>query len=266
MTYTGDRPFTGQPLTEIPKQQHPPEGIQWAHWAGTENWAALVNEDNFGLGVWNPGVYSFCGGFACGQPGKGGPKDAPTGYIAPLHKDILDWNIDYKFSYVLIVDTLDGIRKYVYENASRTLLPHYDFTGDRQHWIYRQARDTGWPIQGYLQIHADGNDPQCIGPESFWGAEADHKVKLTLSARKQNEPKTFTCRLFWKTRAENGFSEERCLPIQITADETFRTYTLDIGKHPGYVGAVTGLRLDPFDYAEADDWIRITDILIESQH
>lgn len=266
MTYTGDRPFTGQSLEEIPKQQHPPEGIRWARWTATENWAALVNEQDFGLGVWNEGVYAFCGGFACGQPGQGGPKDAPTGYIAPLRKEILDWNIDYEFSYVLIVDTLDNIRQYVYEHAAKDSLPHYDFSRDRQHWIFHQARDAGWPIPGCLEVHADGNDPQCLGPESFWKARPDHILKMTLSARRMAGPKGFTGRLYWKTRDKNQFSEDRCLPVEIMADEVYRDYTLEIGKHTEYTGIITGLRFDPFHQAQADEWVRIKNIVIESQH
>ncbi len=265
MTYTGDRPFTGQSLEEIPKQQHPPEGIRWARWTATENWAALVNEQDFGLGVWNEGVYAFCGGFACGQPGQGGPKDAPTGYIAPLRKEILDWNIDYEFSYVLIVDTLDNIRQYVYEHAAKDLLPQYDFSRDRQHWIYHQARDAGWPFPGCLEVHADGNDPQCLGPESFWKAQPDHILKMTLSARRMTGPKVFTGRLYWKTRDKNQFSEDRCLPVEIMADEAYRDYTLEIGKHTEYTGMITGLRFDPFHQAQADEWVRIKNIVIESQ-
>jgi hypothetical protein len=263
MTYTGDQPFSGAPLEEIPKQQHPPEGIRWAHWTATENWAALVNEQDFGLGIWNKGVYHFIGGFAGGKPGTGGPKDAPTGYIAPLHKDILDWNIEYQFSYVLIVDTLTGIRDYVYAHASKCEPPQHVFSKDRQHWTYHQARDTGWPIQGYLEVHAAGKDPQCLGPESFWQAHPVHQAELIVSARKKSEPRTFTGRLYWKTKTENRFSNERSLSFEVTADETFRTYTLDIGKHPGYAGMITGLRFDPFDHAEADEWMRIRSIKIE---
>lgn len=49
-------------------------GGPWDSWYATENWAALVREDDFGVGIWSPGSYQYTGGFA-GKPGQGGPKD-----------------------------------------------------------------------------------------------------------------------------------------------------------------------------------------------
>jgi len=92
MTYTGDKPFTGGELVRIQKQKGEPG--PWSRWLATENWAALVDDNDFGLGVWNPGASEIGGGFA-GKPGKGGPHDGPTGYIAPDPPEIIDWNIDY---------------------------------------------------------------------------------------------------------------------------------------------------------------------------
>ncbi|MGO9112103.1 MAG: hypothetical protein ACLP9L_22995, partial [Thermoguttaceae bacterium] len=80
MTYTGDRPFTGGKLSRIEKRIGEPG--PWSGWMATESWAALVNDESFGLGIWIPDCCGFTGGFA-GKPGKGGPFDAPTGYIAP---------------------------------------------------------------------------------------------------------------------------------------------------------------------------------------
>ena len=62
------------------------------------------------------------GGFA-GQPGVGGPKDAPTGYIAPLHEEIIDWNIDYDYRYTLVVGSLSEIRDAIYALAPKPAPP-----------------------------------------------------------------------------------------------------------------------------------------------
>jgi hypothetical protein len=263
MTYTGDKPFTHDALAEIAKRQHGPGEFPWVYWTATENWAALVNEQNYGLGVWNEGAYSFVGGFAGGQPGKGGPKDNPTGYIAPMKKEIIDSNIQYEFRYVLIIDTLDNIRKYVYEHAAKNPLPAYDFSKDRQSWVCRNVKDAGWPIQGCLDIRTGGSEAQLVGPETFWQARPVHKLLITAAAKKNETPKTYQAQVFWKTAARNDFTEENSLAFSITADETFSTYTLDIGKQPGYQGAITGLRLDPFHTAVGDGWVRIRAIEIK---
>ena len=46
MTYCGDKPFTGDDLYRIPKKPNGKRG--WDYWLATENWAALVNDDNWG--------------------------------------------------------------------------------------------------------------------------------------------------------------------------------------------------------------------------
>ena len=69
----------GAELTRIEKPKLDPG--PWVSWRATENWAALVDDSDRGLGIWQPECYDFSGGFA-GVPGKGGPQDNPTGYIA----------------------------------------------------------------------------------------------------------------------------------------------------------------------------------------
>jgi hypothetical protein len=152
ITYKGDKPFTNDATTTIPPQ------FPWAYWTATEGWAALVNDKNEGLGVWHPDARDFCGGFA-GTPGAGGPKDGPTGYIAPLHNEIIDHNIVCDYKYVLILGSLDEIRRQVYALAPRPKPPVYRFANDRQHWHYSGAIDAGWPIRGELRITPQDGDP-----------------------------------------------------------------------------------------------------------
>ena len=59
----------------------------------TEHWAALVNDGNKGLGVYNGGGYRFIGGFF-GEKGTGGPKDVNIGYISPVSEELLDRTIE----------------------------------------------------------------------------------------------------------------------------------------------------------------------------
>ena len=76
MTYTGDRPFAEKPITEIPRQPAKDGRPQWATFFATEHWAALVDDDDWGLGVIHPDVVRFLGGFH-GKPNTGGPNDDP---------------------------------------------------------------------------------------------------------------------------------------------------------------------------------------------
>lgn len=260
--YSGPQPFTpgGKPfendrLSHFTKTWTNLEnagGSPWEHWTATENWAALVNEDDQGLGVFKPDTYSFIGGFF-GTPGKGGSKDGPTGYISPIRNEILDHNIGYEYEYVLIVGKLDEIRRYVYEHSERKSPPDYRFEKDRQHWVYRNAIDSGWPIRGELNISLDKDDPQLIGPVGFWQARHVPKIYIHAACRTQDTG----ARLFWKTHSKPGFAEQRSVSFETRPDGQYHTYEIDLSSSPHYKGAITGLRIDPVSTGHKGDYIKI---------
>ncbi|MBV9850350.1 MAG: hypothetical protein JO250_11805 [Armatimonadetes bacterium] len=249
MTYTGDRPFTGDAVNQIPSK------FPWPNWQATENWAALVNEAGWGLGVWEPGVTLFGGGFS-GKPGTGGPKDDPTGYIAPVYEEILDHDIVYDFQYVLILGNLDEIRAYVYAHAPRPAPPDYRFQKDRQHWRYVNATDTGWPIRGELKVTLDQNDPQMIGPDGFWLAAQAPKLFLRAAFHTGSD----SAQVFWKRFDAPDFSESQSLTFPILPDGRYHTYVVNLSASPEYRGAITGLRLDPEPAGRPGDFIRVQSI------
>jgi hypothetical protein len=76
-----------------------------------ENWAALVNEDGFGMGVVSFETTSFIGGFS-GKKGRGGPHDPPTGYIAPVKSVALPPQGSYQFTFWLVLGDVNTIRAY----------------------------------------------------------------------------------------------------------------------------------------------------------
>ena len=254
-SYKGDKPFTNDKLSRFTKTWTSLEdagGSPWEYWTATENWAALVNKDDWGLGVFKPDTYPFTGGFF-GTPGKGGSKDGPTGYISPVQNEILDHNIGYEYEYVLIVGKLDEIRRYVYKHSQHKSLPDYRFEKNRQHWIYRNATDSGWPIRGTLNISLDKNDPQLIGPVGFWLARDAPKIYIHAACRTHDTG----ARLFWRTHSEPGFTEQRSVSFEIRPDGQYHTYEIDLSSSPQYKGAITGLRLDPVSTGHEGDYIKI---------
>ena len=107
-TYQGDKPWTNDALTQIHNS-----GPPWAYWETSENWAAFVNDGDWGLGVYNKSRTLFVGGFH-GVP-YGGPTSASTGYISPLTTEALDKNSVFEYEYDLILGNLSTIRSYVYQ-------------------------------------------------------------------------------------------------------------------------------------------------------
>lgn len=257
-SYASDRPFTGGELTQFTKTWTGFEnldGSPWENWSATENWAALVNDNDRGLGVFKPDTYSFKGGFF-GKPGKGGSKDGPTGYISPIRAEILDHNIQYEYEYTLIVGTLDEIRQFVYKEHGRQSLPDYRFEKDRQHWVYRNAVDTGWPIEGHLHVKLEENNPQIIGPQTFWKA-SDVPTMYIHAACKTSQT---DARLLWKTFAQPNFSSQRSVAFTLKPDEIYHTYKIDLSNRPDYKGNITGIRLDPVSAGAEGEYIKIKSI------
>jgi len=254
MTYTGEKPFTGGKLTRIVKKTK--GGFPWSRFNATECWTALVRDDGWGLGVWHAGRRLTLGGFA-GKPGKGGPKDGPTGYISPLHSEIIDHNIQYDYSYTLILGSLEEIRKAVYDHSKRPSPPNYVFKTDRQHWIYRNATDTGWPIKGELHISLDRRDPQLIGPVSFWQANDAPRLYIQTAFKTKATHAT----VLWRTHGQTGQDfGQNSIVFEIVGDGKYRTYVVDMKASSKYKGVITQIRLDPVPNGARGDIVKVRSI------
>ncbi len=109
-TYNGGSPFMNRPVEEIANS-----GPPWAYFSATEKWAALVQDNGWGLGVYNPDAQQFVGGFH-GTPGSGDPAGSSTGYLSPLRTENIRWNTVYEYDVFLILGYVADIRAWVYEN------------------------------------------------------------------------------------------------------------------------------------------------------
>lgn len=245
LTYEGDRPFTGLPVDEVPHD------FPWHSYQATECWTALVDKNDDGLGVWAPGTQGFSAGFA-GQPGAGGSKESPTGYIAPNKDEILDWNVRFQSRYTLILGSLKQIRAYVYAH-SKPSLPRWRFSKDRQDWRYVNASDTGLPIQGELNVKLEQNDPQLIGPVGCWAA-ADTPVLTVEAACRLHDP---NAQIFWSSLGTRVFSEARSLHFLLRPDGNYHTYHIRLSNSSAYNGTITQLRFDPEPDGAQGDFVRV---------
>jgi len=113
-SYFGDVPFTSAPLSN-PVTVNLSSGF-WGRYINnmvTENWMAYVDDNKWGIGVFNPLCTNFIAGMS-GQPG-GEATNGSTSYIAPVKKEILNKNSVYEYEYYLIVGTVDEIRSKIYQ-------------------------------------------------------------------------------------------------------------------------------------------------------
>jgi hypothetical protein len=241
-TYTGDKPFQGDALTEIENA-----GPPWDYWNSTESWSALVDDEGFGLGVFHPGVLLTVGGFH-GPKGRGGPRDGSTGYIAPLHTEVLDHDIVYESRATLIVGDLEkDIRAYAKANRPDPR-PDFDFTKDRAHCVPFRLTDEAPPYEGSWRLTLDQDDPHIVAAPVHYEAKRVPKLYLRAAYR----TKAREAELYFAPPG-GAFDGERRVTFRIKPDGKVRTYEIDLSRHPLYEGVIGQIRIDPIiDRTESD--------------
>jgi hypothetical protein len=233
-TYTGDRPFKDEPLTEIENA-----GPPWEYWTSTERWSALVDDEGFGLGVFNPSALLTVGGFH-GPKGQGGPRDVSTGYLAPLHTEVLDHDIVYEASATLIVGDLERDIRAFAKRSQPDPRPDLDFSSDRAHCVPFRMADEAPPFEGSWRLTLDQEDPHIVcAPMHF---EARRVRKLYLRAAYSTKGREGE---LYFAPPGGDFGPERRVTFRVKPDGRMRTYEIDLSKHPLYEGTIGHLRLDP---------------------
>jgi len=251
ISYTGSRPFTNEATQIMPKSatKHP-----WSFWLGTEQWSALLDEHDEGIGLITPGRIWFTGGFA-GQPGANDTHATHTGYLAGQALEILDHNIVHEFRYELVAGSLEQIRQRAKIHQTTTL-PTWDFTQDRQEWHYRDAHDKGWPIEGMLEVIPDGADPQMVGPPRLWQAE-DAPVLIIEAAFQTGES---SATLYWRKLGAPAPGRDDHITFPVQSDGQFRSYGVRLSESISYKGPMVQLRIDPASKGKADAVVRVKSI------
>ena len=252
-TYAGTAPFTSGSLTTMPNAAPP-----WNTFRATEGWAAYVDANDWGLGVFAPGNVKFIGGFA-GTPGTGSTTSSNTGYIAPIRQEIIDHDIVYEHTYHLILGSVASIRSYAVANKP-DLKPDHQFRGTRSGWTYANATDAGFPVTDRLHVNLGSADPQMIGPEcSFRAADVPRmyvRVAASIAGASQASG-----RLYWER--ENGsapMNTAQSKGFTITADGQFRTYEIDLSGTATWTGQISRLRFDPATTGTVGDFVEVQSI------
>jgi hypothetical protein len=246
-TYDGADPYTDAPVREITDDRG---GFftPGPSFLATEHWAALVNDDGFGVGLFEPRVTRFGG-----IPGNEYAIDYGwiNGYMAGSSADILSASTLYTYDYTLVLGSLDDIRAYAVEHRPDPR-PVYLFQKDRQHWWELNASDAGDPIRGALRVSPDRPDPQLYGPETSFPATGVHALYVrgawhTAQSRAQ---------LFWANA--DGFSGDRVASFDVANDGRFHTYRVPVDDLSTWAGTIKRLRLDVVDDPEPGRWVDIS--------
>lgn len=268
VTYLGNRPFTEEPVTVIVDKGNR-KGWPWVHFYTPENWVALLDDNGYGIGVFQPEVMRFNGGFHPNDSfkGYGGEKDGQTGHVAPIGKQILDHNIRLTYKTSLILGTLDDIRSYAKTNRTRPDNPEWNFNQSRDNWYYQGVvHDEGFPVKDGLNLQFE-KEASLVGPETFWKA-ADagfleiegnfHTMRGALAVTIEIQPvgkSDFTDWLNWsegefsveeeKMKKASVYPEKRAFrkTQEIIADGVKRTYRIKLNDLPEYVESMKSIKI-----------------------
>jgi hypothetical protein len=254
MSYTGEHPFTGAGLTHVRNNWR--EGWPWTRFTATERWAALVDENDWGLGVFKDDGGEFHGGIH-GDVRSDDPKHGSTAYIAPIHRESFDHNIVYEHRTDLMVGRLVEIRQRFNAMATKTP-PVWRFNKDRQHWTLRNATDQGLPLKGEWRIRCGEAKPRLEGPTQCWRAELAPVVEMEIAYRGM----AATSRLFWKRLDDDRSDAKKSRTWQLIPDGEFHSYRLNLAELPEYRGLITGLALEPVSEPRPGEQILVKSIAL----
>lgn len=256
MSYTGDKPFTNDALTHVKNDYKKP--WPWTRFIATERWAALVGDNDWGLGVFKDDGGEFHGG-THGEGRSDDPKHGSTAYVAPIHMENLDWNIVYEHRTEYVVGKLDEIRKRFNAMATKTP-PAWRFATDRQHWTLRDATDQGFPLKGEWRVKFGDKKPRLESVLQAWRADSAPALDLEIAYTGQ----ATTAKVLWKRIDDDKFSPAKSLPLELKADGAFHAYRLDLSSSPEYRGVIIGLAIEPVEKARPGDEIAIKSIVLLS--
>ncbi|MDR1817379.1 MAG: hypothetical protein LBR07_04220 [Puniceicoccales bacterium] len=276
VTYLGDKPFTGAPVTRLVTKNNQ-RGWPWVHFYAPENWVALLDERGTGIGVFQPETMTFNAGFHPNdaKKGFGGEKDAQTGHIAPVGVHVLDHNIVWSYKTVFILGTLDDIRGYAEKHWKNRAPPRWNFKNSRHGWHFNgNMRDTGFPLNDALDLRFT-KASALTGPVTFWKAEdapvleiegafstASKTAHVTVAIQPVAKS-DFTDWLNWSegnasVEAEKREKAQKFPPaaeirttLPLRADGVLRTHKIRLSDLPKYNGAMKKLELHFYDTGSA---------------
>lgn len=105
VVYDGDKPWTNDELTYIvpgwPNQSQ----------KSIECWAAYVDDNHWGIGVYFPGTVNMT---TYRHPGVAGPRGGGCSYFAPVKKFAITPGFKYEYDVYLMIGKVEQIREEVY--------------------------------------------------------------------------------------------------------------------------------------------------------
>ena len=238
ITYTGMNPFTNESTTTYFDASTPKSETEtWKSYNSTEHWMALVNNEGYGLGVYQPISSSFLCGFVGDKATAASTeKDFASGYISPTVTLSLDHNIVWDYNYSLFVGNIKQIRKGVYETAKVDFDDlDYQFTStSRENWHYGGSedyiKDKGYGNQKCLEFDYFKSGTLC-SPQIFFNTSKHKSLSIDgafTTADGGIDRIDLQLRMYYGETAADGLdSVYVTVPFNVKGDGVRRIYTID---------------------------------------
>ncbi len=259
-TYNGNSPFTGGAVSTVPIGQIADSHVSVVR--PTEYWAAWVDDNDFGVGVFSQDVQNFQT-FRAGSQGVSSDFASQTNYLSPSPRfTVGPVMVDTSVSY-LVLDTVSGIRSLAESKAVYPSVGQWEFDQfkNRERWGVVNASDVS-VANGNWSVSTSLGDPQLMGPQFQVPAQDYTRLEIRMSA--SNAPDTFG-QVFWN-RLEDApfeFIASRQQTFTLIPDGQMHTYVLDLSNRADWNGTITQLRLDPVGSGSGTDfeidYIRLID-------
>lgn len=117
----------------------------------------------------------------------------------------------------------------------------FDIDGNRQGWSTANIANDAGPVGGFWTFVTSTSDPNLISP----ALEAPAASYSTVSVRIANQNTTSDGKIYFKTAAENYYSEDKSVSFTCTAGGGWYTHNVNMTANPKWTGTITGIRVDP---------------------
>lgn len=240
--YRGSEPFTNGSVDKI-SANPPATTVTFSDIYPTEPWMASLNDNNYGVGLYVPGNYDWKKGFF-GTSLTESEFEDPSSYVGAVNFMILDHDIVHEWDYEFILGSLSEIRSHINAQPRMPFGPNYRFDTSRKGWYYYTAKDTGWPIQGKLNVQLN-NFPNDHIKSPFVGWPGRDVPKIVIRAALTNTASTdpnATFRLSWRRSADEALirTPDRYVNFPVKNDGQFHNYTIDLSTNSNWRNYIIG--------------------------
>jgi hypothetical protein len=241
--YGGTRPYANAALSAFNEVTNKP-----VHHTATEEWVAMVNSQSRGLGLYHPGLTNYANN-SYGEGNSQGEFDFSGVYMTGLPVDQIDYNGVYEYEYVLILGSVDDIRRFVYNQPRPRTVPDFVFDTGRKGWSYYNTRDQGWPIRNTMDVQWEGTKPEMFrvsSPFVFFPA-ADAPKLYVQAAFTTNAT---SARLIWTRIGDRDYRDKANQEVSfpINGDGQMRTYEVDLSRVGTWQGHITRFAIEPITH------------------